>query len=588
MNNSINHNYNIEIEVLSPLHIGSGSEKDWVKGLDFIQDKGNLIKLNTRKMYGVLSNDIHKLSALLVNKNGDGLKKLIGNKLDTITEETFKINVDSSNDIKAFIKTGFNNKPYIPGSSLKGAIRSILLKHFLNGTKPDRLYEKDYFGSSTDGDEFMRFVKISDAQFEKTELVNTKIFNLFKEDENWQGGWKHKGERENETNSKFKPIGFNTIYEIIDKKQKSKIFTISLSEKQVDNFNKNNDINQIKLNKKEILQEYNKIPFNLFSIINEYTKEYIKREINFFEKYSNEQTDNIIENLEKILEFTKEKNSCVLRMSAGSGFHSVTGDWQFEEHFIDEIEVNNGRSRGKYQHKKSAKSRKIAVSDGNYMPMGFVKLKVITDEEIKQKEQEEAERRKIELQEAEQKRIEREEQEKIKQEFKNIIQEADTFFVEKQYEKAIEKYNEAQKLDKNVDLSLQYKKCEAAMEILKEEQEVETKRIENIEFLKQKEQEEKQKQEANKKQLDELLNKGLSVLANIDEFTKGKNIIKKFKQNTDIDKQEFDYIKSFIKCCIDKNGDKGWASIKRDNWKDVSSWVGKKTAEQWFSEINKK
>ena len=120
---SINNNYTLQIEVLSPLHIGAGSEKDWVKGLDFIYDNKKLIKLNTRKMYEVLSNDISKLSNYLVKKDEAGVKKLIGNKLSQITEQDFKFNTYSSNDIKAFIKTGLENKPFIPGSSLKGAIQ---------------------------------------------------------------------------------------------------------------------------------------------------------------------------------------------------------------------------------------------------------------------------------------------------------------------------------------------------------------------------------------------------------------------------------------------------------------------------------
>ena len=592
MNNSINNNYNLEIEVLSPLHVGAGSEKDWVEGLDFIYDKGKLVKLNTRKMYEVLRNDISKLSNYLAKKDENGLKSLIAGKIDEITEQKFDINIKSTNDIKAFIKTGLENKPYIPGSSLKGAIRSILLNHFLNGDKPTyKKFEKDYFGSSTAGDEFMRFVKISDAHFEKTELVNTKIFNLYKEENNWKGGWKHSGGKFGKTNSKFEPKGFNTIYEIIDKWQKSKIFTISLSEKQVVNFN-NNGTKKISNSKKEILQEQNRIPKKLFSIINQYTKNYIDKEIAFFTKYSNNNTQNIIDNLEEIKNSIPDDNStCVLRMSAGSGFHSVTGDWQFNEHYIDEIEVFKGRSRGKYQHKKSAKSRKIAVSGGNYMPMGFVKLRVLTEDEIKQKEQQEAEQRKIELQKAEQKRIEREKQEKLKQQFDNLITEADNLFAEKQYEKAIEKYKEAQEIDKEADLTMYFQKCENTIEKQKEEQEQDRKRIENEEFLKQKKEQELKRQEENKRKKEQerkkLLEEGLTIPDDLRDFNKGKKIIEDFykaKNEQQIEGANLQTLKKFIENCIKKTN-KRWKKAGDKDWKLVEKWVGKETAQQWFNEI---
>jgi CRISPR/Cas system CSM-associated protein Csm5 (group 7 of RAMP superfamily) len=67
--------------------------------------------------------------------------------------------VNSGNDIKSFIKNELTNKPIIPGSSLKGAVRSVILEYLLQGKKPQRLNEKDYFGDSNKGDELMRFIK---------------------------------------------------------------------------------------------------------------------------------------------------------------------------------------------------------------------------------------------------------------------------------------------------------------------------------------------------------------------------------------------------------------------------------------------
>ena len=100
-----------------------------------------------------------------------------------------------------------NDKPVLVGSSLKGAIRSVLFKK-LDAKSKDG---KEVFGSSLVGDEFMRFVKVADAEFQDTTLLNTKIFNLQKK-AGWIGGWKH---GQQETGSDFRPTGFNTIYECL-------------------------------------------------------------------------------------------------------------------------------------------------------------------------------------------------------------------------------------------------------------------------------------------------------------------------------------------------------------------------------------
>lgn len=394
---TINKKYDLKIEVLTPLSIGAGSEKDWVKGVDFVVNKGKIYKLNLKKIVkeGV---NIDRLTSFFASKNEQGIINLITEpKLEKVSDFVMPLPADSPNDIKAFVKNQLTGKPILAGSSLKGAIRSILFDYL----RDSELDEKQVFGSSVKGDEFMRFIKISDAEFDGTSLVNTKIFNL-QNKKDWEGGWKHKGF----TNGMFTQDGFNTIYECL-KPSQSGFASIMLSLNQFDKIG-NHSYNE---EKRGILSN------DLFKVINNHTKEYLEKEKAFFEKYSADKTNLIVDSINNLLKLIPSDNSyCILKMSAGSGFHSITGDWQFEDY-------SNGRLDRKRADKKDLKtageilpkSRKIAVYGEHFDLMGFVKLTAISEEE---KEKERLAREAIAREQAEKERLQKEEQERLEKELK--------------------------------------------------------------------------------------------------------------------------------------------------------------------------
>ncbi len=550
MSELLNKKYTLEIKVLSPLHIGAGSEKDWMEGADFIQKDEKIYKLNHKKLEKKI--DVDTLSDFLIKKDSKGLVNKISGNIEEVSDEIFDSPVQSTNDIKAFIKNGLSNKPIIPGSSLKGAIRSILFKYLKENYQK---YEDQVFGTPNNGDEFMRFIKIFDSQFEETELVNTKIFNLFEDGGNWKGGWKHKGGKFGITNSNFEPTGFNTIYEIISPEQYSE-FTISLAYKALDNLITIGKFN-VSEKKKNIIN--NNLENNLFSIINSHTKKYINKEIKFFEKYPNNETDKIIDSLNFILnEIPDDNSSCVLKMSAGSGFHSITGDWQFDDFSINAVDKSK-RNRGLLNGKPSSKSRKIATDGNKFELMGFVKLTVLPDEIIKQRE---AERfAKIEVQrksEAEKSRKEQEEKQRA----------------------------EAERLAK-IEAEQKAKEKKIAEEKRKrEESEAEQKR--NVEQLKKRQQDNIKKKEDEKQKLKK---QGLAKqLAEIPDFNTGKDIIAKYKNKVgEIPETEYDAIKQFLIHTYQNapGGKNRWRKIKKSPWGLISSWVGKEITQEWYNEIIK-
>lgn len=393
----INKKYNLEIEVLTPLCIGAGAEKNWARGVDFVVKNGSLYKLNLKKMIanGI---EIDELTTYFAQRDESAILSKLGDRLEAVSDVPIPYPAESDYDVKTFVKNQFTGKPVLTGSSLKGAIRSVLFQHFGGKTKDG----KEVFGSSIVGDEFMRFIKISDVEFDETTLVNTKIFNLKKRQDEWLGGWKYDTIT---TRKEFSSTGFNTIYESLMPHQTG-YASLMLSETTYKKYNldffyqrkieflqsqlqkERRDAKRGELEKKlrgfeklkNTIERKNGVLLHdgLFSIINQHTLAYLTKERAFFERYATDKTSDIINSINAIIEQIPCDNSyCILKMSAGSGFHSITGDWQFDDYSIDD--VRQGKvSRGLLDGKASAKSRKIAVWDDQLALMGFVKLRAVT------------------------------------------------------------------------------------------------------------------------------------------------------------------------------------------------------------------
>lgn len=376
----INKKYRVTAQILTPLHIGAGAEKDWVEGVDFIVKDGYMHHLNINKMYeaGV---DMNKVTAAFTTGRLSDIPTIIGNKLNVCSDFQMPMPCSSTNPIKVFLRNQLTGKPIIAGSSLKGAIRSILFKYLRNKGETSN---NAVFGDSDKGTDFMRFIRIGDFEFSNTELVNTKIFNLESNSGHWQGGWKHKGGKIGETNTEFHETGFNTIYECLPVGSKSD-GSISIANVT---FDKAKSIINVadNPNKSKIIN--NNITF-LCDIINKHTKQYLTKELDFFKHFQQAENSDFIyadeDNFSGGIvllqgEFTDLKpNECILKMSAGSGFHSITGDWQFDNYYSGTLDQKRNKSGAK------PKSRKIAITyDGDDMfldLMGFVKL---TFDEIKE------------------------------------------------------------------------------------------------------------------------------------------------------------------------------------------------------------
>lgn len=611
---SINQNYRLEAEIITPVHIGAGAEKDWLENADFVFDKNEkkVYLLDHKKVIDAIGPE--KFANSLTAPDKSSIKRVLPGPVKDYASKVMACDTGSNNEIKAQVRAGLENKPVIPGSSLKGALRSIIIHHL----KPPKHFDKyeinnKIMGSSTDGDEFGRFFKVTDVSFDDTKLINSKIFNLIQKDNSFEGGWKHSPKIG--TNYSFKPIGFNTVYEVLAPKQKG-MLNLALAELAWKNLNagefyhkqkqkaeklkdykkksqKIEDIASLKQRVEAKTQIVNGTIADLFSIINDYTREYLEKEIDFFEKYNQaEHTDKILESLMALKNKIPEDNSyCILRLSAGSGFHSITGDWKLESHHINGLKKNKGRMQGSLDDNLSAKSRKIAINDGQFLPMGFIKLREVTEAEIKRLEEQERQKRKDEHHQKELEAKRREEERLNAQKIQKLLEEANDWAATEQFEEAMAK------VDKAAEINPGDNRLAGKREAIEQAREAYEERLREIERQKALEEEQqrkaeelKKRQEANKaeqeKEQENILQMGLQPLNDIDDYDEGRKYIEQYfgLNNQHIPEEQLPYLKAFIQR-MKKQKPKNWKKMDKGKWNLVIKWIGKEKTQNWFEDL---
>lgn len=370
----LNTNYDIALEILTPVHIGTDSNKLLMKFVDFFLEDGKVYIINQNALYQELmtlqargnQSGLDYYMDLLTKGRFEAIEKYIKEEidLDLIAERTFDYSGDLPSEIRPLVRTG-TGATYIPGSSIKGAIRSVIFNYLHNrlnikdgGRNVDRLVLGDFSNG------IMRFIRPSDVELSKTEISNIDLFNLYSSMTDWKSNWKDRFSISAET---FK-IG-----------QEKGIFRLGIADGLIKEIKKKAPETLFKY-LHLIIEEENPIQF-IFNLINEYTYEHLQKEIDFFEKYPEaEDTKFIIENLKKLQEQTiNNPDSCILRMAYGSGFHGITGDWRFDNHLetIENPDNKNMVYDQKTRQKVPAryKSRKVTGVE----LMGFVKLHLPKD-----------------------------------------------------------------------------------------------------------------------------------------------------------------------------------------------------------------
>lgn len=143
--------YKMKLEVLTPLHIGGADYKSKLDKKEYIFDKDKktltlidnekfiafLIKKNLFEKYiAYIENNVNA-KVMIQNRNINLFNFLKANNIDKDIQDFRKkapikldMNIENMNDIKLMLRD-VQGKPYIPGTSIKGALINLLLVDYI-------------------------------------------------------------------------------------------------------------------------------------------------------------------------------------------------------------------------------------------------------------------------------------------------------------------------------------------------------------------------------------------------------------------------------------------------------------------------
>lgn len=350
---------NINLTPITPIHIGGAEDQHLKLNLDYTSEEQKIRYINWEKTIAGIRSTNEKSYVMNDLKKG----RINQNPRYSIqfgTQYYWKGQV--GRNLRTFIKNG-PGKAYLPGSSLKGALRSAMMEAYnidKNSTKKSNELELDTIGTFSNS--LFSLIQVRDADFSNSLfLCNSKIYNL---DHHKEGAWKNAFRNTNER--QFKEREFATMAECLmpgQTKPGQIVFQLPAFAKRKKEMN---------LTNRNILdRDWNADPWQwMATTARSYMQKYLEAELAYFERFNDaEYSSEIIESLKELEQFHESlgKNQFLIRMGWGSGFHQMTGNWQFPDHL-------KKAASGKY------KSRKIAFwhsDEGlHFLPMGFLLLEL--------------------------------------------------------------------------------------------------------------------------------------------------------------------------------------------------------------------
>jgi CRISPR/Cas system CSM-associated protein Csm5 (group 7 of RAMP superfamily) len=360
-----------EIELLTPLHIGDGTELQY--NLDYISNSKSIDVIEFDSLLESLSdypsaiNDLSKSIAL------ERLMKDYKINIQPVYSLPFKGN-STPKSIRRFLKNG-HGQPFMAGSSLKGAIHTALWATLDRSRLPASGNYREFSGAvkSLGGKDpyhmFIRPLQISDSiGIEPKGAMNCeeiKFFNLQREN---KPGWKDFGTRQ--TKDRFQETT-GLFVECL--KPGIKLCLQS----RLDPFLNSAPIKQVaKIIECTGLSEFH----TLTQTINTHSLHLATRERTFFSEYRTETAsvvnfyDNLIHQIESA---GPDSETSFLRLSWGSGWRGMTGDW-IDDFTLKEVRIQ--KRLGKQGVDVFPKTRRLAIDPEKgvpCLPLGWVRIKQV-------------------------------------------------------------------------------------------------------------------------------------------------------------------------------------------------------------------
>lgn len=357
---------NVKLETLTAVHVGSGNFLQ--NRTEFFQSGNALYVTDERKVLDIIgTNHVQEWIQSISQRNSivDVVHRFAPHAApDTFSKRRMECynNLRPYDTLKESIHDG-QGKPYIPGSSIKGAIRSAALateaekRHLKTASTNASDSERLLFGKDPNHDIF-RFLQVGDAFFKSgSEIATRLVMHL------------NMTERSRNLVTIEKP----QLIEAIREKCRS-------------SFRLNINQNGLTLTQKYLgiqTQPFfmSSIPA-LINMCNEHTIKLLNRELDFWDAQKNYQgAEKYLNAVDEILEKAEQclgTNSCVLRLGHAVGWEFITGGWvRDEQGEIPEMIIKKARPHNdRYESYPFPKSRRAeeSLSDDRGGLIGFVKL----------------------------------------------------------------------------------------------------------------------------------------------------------------------------------------------------------------------
>ncbi len=355
------------IQTITPVHIGNDKEygpSEYYLGKSI---KGNpiLVKTDINEVFKSLSDEQRdEFIQHLTDPSfqlGDYLENVIGKKPSEIKKYVSTVRCKNPQVIREHIKTV--EKPYIPGSSIKGAIRTAILYNILSYSDINEIKDLIQIRGNNN------FVKWRDGQTFQNQFFSNPRMN-----ESYSSIFKFLQVTDTELAS------FPSIYALVSLKiGQNRNEWYSRNGKTVTTYAETIGIGrklEFEINSSynsQIHRELNvddKIDYikmdNIKDFLFKFSRDYIDHEINFAQKYD----IGFLEDFYLKLEKKNEPDSPLIRIGHGSGFLAVTIGLRLKEEDRETYDMVRKTFRRAYPF-EFPKTRRLT---GRKMPLGWTKV----------------------------------------------------------------------------------------------------------------------------------------------------------------------------------------------------------------------
>lgn len=352
--------HNVKLETLTPVHIGSGNLLQ--NNVEFVEDNigedgSDIYIIDPAKVINLIG--VENIDTWVSTiERGENIKNMISRLGKRANPKSYSKRVitnfsklNNKTTLKECIHDG-RGIAYIPGSSIKGAIRTAVLASLAMGQREElgslinlknaktagSEVEKRLFGQ-TPFENIFRFLHIGDAFFKKGCEMSQKTIN----------------------------INITERNDLIDKKKSQLVEAIATDSISHFTIKFATEYHSLCRNNVSTMPKSINTIGKLFCTINDHTLRLVDSEIRYWEEESKHYigAENYIDELyyiKSIIEECKSNSECVLRIGYGSGWRFITGAWTEELPYFKESIValsRPGNMKRNYAQYDFPKSRRI-------------------------------------------------------------------------------------------------------------------------------------------------------------------------------------------------------------------------------------